>query len=87
MHLLDILSWHLLIRFFPNSFATVPNVKWADVGALDALREELIMSVLMPIHIPGQFEMLGNLRAPPFVLANLNRNASKLQCQPCMASR
>lgn len=41
------------------SFATVPDVTWADIGALDELREELDMSILQPITNPELFESVG----------------------------
>jgi ribosome biogenesis ATPase len=42
-----------------EGFATVPGVTWADVGALEAVREELQLSILAPVHHGAQFEGLG----------------------------
>ncbi len=42
-----------------EGFATVPDVSWADVGALSKIREELTLSVLEPISHPERFEALG----------------------------
>lgn len=35
-----------------EGFTTVPNVSWADVGALEDVREELMNSILRPIRAP-----------------------------------
>eukprot|EP00894_Picocystis_sp_ML_P005245 jgi/Pico_ML_1/55762/g1406.t1 len=55
----------------PNSkeegFATVPDVTWADVGALSEVREELRFSVTEPIQYPEKYEAMG-LRAACGVL-------------------
>ena len=50
-----------------EGFAAVPNVTWADVGALAAVREELAMSVIEPIACPERFQALG-LTVPAGVL-------------------
>lgn len=50
-----------------EGFATVPNVTWKDIGALQNIREELTMSILEPIKSPEKFEMLG-LSLPSGVL-------------------
>lgn len=42
-----------------EGFATVPDVTWADIGALEAVREELTMAILAPIRNPEQFQALG----------------------------
>ena len=42
-----------------EGFATVPDVSWADIGALSNIREELTLSVLEPISHPERFEALG----------------------------
>lgn len=42
-----------------EGFATVPDVSWDDVGALQSTREELALSVLEPITHPEKFEALG----------------------------
>ncbi|XP_072565916.1 LOW QUALITY PROTEIN: nuclear valosin-containing protein-like [Paramormyrops kingsleyae] len=50
-----------------EGFATVPDVTWADVGALQDVREELTMAILAPVRCPAQFKALG-LSAPAGVL-------------------
>uniref|UniRef100_A0A673C2W7 AAA+ ATPase domain-containing protein n=1 Tax=Sphaeramia orbicularis TaxID=375764 RepID=A0A673C2W7_9TELE len=50
-----------------EGFATVPDVTWDDVGALQDIREELTMAILAPVRSPEQFRALG-LSAPSGVL-------------------
>ena len=50
-----------------EGFATVPDVSWKDIGALDAIREELTLSVLEPISNPENFKALG-LQLPAGVM-------------------
>ncbi|XP_075719510.1 nuclear valosin-containing protein-like isoform X2 [Rhinoderma darwinii] len=50
-----------------EGFATVPGVTWADIGALDEIREELTMAIMAPVKNPEQFKALG-LMAPAGVL-------------------
>jgi len=42
-----------------EGFATVPDVTWADVGALHATREELHMAIVQPIKRPELFRSVG----------------------------
>lgn len=42
-----------------EGFATVPDVTWDNIGALNAIRDELTLSVLEPIHHPERFKQLG----------------------------
>lgn len=42
-----------------EGFATVPDVTWADVGALHATREELHMAIVQPIKRPELFTAVG----------------------------
>ena len=42
-----------------EGFATVPDVTWEDIGALQSIREELTISVLEPIRSPEKFQALG----------------------------
>jgi len=42
-----------------EGFATVPDVTWDDIGALDSIREELALSILEPISNPEGFKELG----------------------------
>jgi ribosome biogenesis ATPase len=50
-----------------EGFATVPDVTWADIGALHATREELHMSIVQPIKRPELFTAVG-IEAPCGVL-------------------
>jgi len=50
-----------------EGFATVSDVTWEDIGALQSIREELAMSVLEPIRNPEKFQALG-LSLPAGVL-------------------
>ena len=50
-----------------EGFATVPDVSWKDIGALQSIREELTLSVLEPIRHPEKFRQLG-LSIPTGVL-------------------
>ncbi|KAH0622663.1 hypothetical protein JD844_025160 [Phrynosoma platyrhinos] len=50
-----------------EGFVTVPNVTWADIGALEDIREELTLAILAPIRNPEQFQALG-LTAPAGIL-------------------
>ncbi|XP_072356698.1 nuclear valosin-containing protein-like [Scyliorhinus torazame] len=50
-----------------EGFATVPDVTWADIGALEDVREELSMAILAPIQHPEHFQLLG-LSSPAGVL-------------------
>ncbi|KAF8274789.1 P-loop containing nucleoside triphosphate hydrolase protein [Lactarius quietus] len=50
-----------------EGFATVPDVTWADVGALHATRSELHMAVVQPIRRPELFRAVG-IDAPAGVL-------------------
>jgi len=42
-----------------EGFATVPDVSWDNIGALQTIREELTLSVLEPISHPEKFKQLG----------------------------
>lgn len=42
-----------------EGFATVPEVTWSDVGALQATREELEMTIVEPIKRPELFASVG----------------------------
>ena len=42
-----------------EGFATVPDVTWDKIGALECIREELTLSVLEPITHPEKFKALG----------------------------
>ncbi|TFK22769.1 ribosome biogenesis ATPase RIX7 [Coprinopsis marcescibilis] len=62
---------HALKEVQPSSkregFATVPDVTWADIGALHETREELHMSIVEPIRRPELFSAVG-IEAPCGVL-------------------
>jgi ribosome biogenesis ATPase len=42
-----------------EGFATIPDVSWENIGALQGIREELSLSVLEPITHPEKFTALG----------------------------
>lgn len=42
-----------------EGFATVPDVTWADIGALHTTREELHMAIVQPIRRPELFTSVG----------------------------
>jgi ribosome biogenesis ATPase len=50
-----------------EGFATVPDVSWEAIGALQSIRDELAISVLEPIRNPEKFQALG-LTLPAGVL-------------------
>ena len=50
-----------------EGFATVPNVTFDDIGALDDLREELELAISAPVSDPEMVERLG-MDAPSGVL-------------------
>ncbi|KAI9276269.1 P-loop containing nucleoside triphosphate hydrolase protein [Sporodiniella umbellata] len=54
---------HALKKVQPSSkregFATVPDVTWTDIGALQFVRDELRMAVVEPINHPEFFERVG----------------------------
>jgi ribosome biogenesis ATPase len=50
-----------------EGFATVPDVTWADIGALEFVRDELRMAIVEPIKHPELFNKVG-ITAPAGVL-------------------
>ncbi|KAM6278802.1 nuclear valosin-containing protein-like isoform 2-T2 [Porphyrio hochstetteri] len=50
-----------------EGFVTIPDVTWADIGALEDVREELTMAILAPVRNPEQFKALG-LTTPAGIL-------------------
>ena len=42
-----------------EGFATIPDVSWADIGALYNIREELQMAIVQPIRRPELFKSVG----------------------------
>jgi len=50
-----------------EGFTTVPDVTWADIGALHSTREVLHMAIVQPIKTPELFERVG-VKAPCGVL-------------------
>jgi ribosome biogenesis ATPase len=42
-----------------EGFATIPDVSWADIGALYNIREELQMAIVQPIRRPELFRAVG----------------------------
>ncbi|XP_065832542.1 nuclear valosin-containing protein-like [Oscarella lobularis] len=52
-----------------EGFATVPDVTWADVGALDEIRKELTVAILAPVRHPERFSALGLTSSAGVLLA------------------
>ncbi|THH10049.1 hypothetical protein EW145_g1602 [Phellinidium pouzarii] len=50
-----------------EGFTTVPDMTWADIGALHTIREELHMAIVQPIRRPELFKQVG-ISAPCGVL-------------------
>jgi ribosome biogenesis ATPase len=50
-----------------EGFATIPDVTWADIGALGQVRDELHMAIVQPIRHPELFSVVG-IDAPSGVL-------------------
>lgn len=50
-----------------EGFATIPDVSWADIGALGMVRDELHMAIVQPIRHPELFSVVG-IDAPSGVL-------------------
>ncbi len=42
-----------------EGFATIPDTTWEDIGALESLRKQLHMSVVLPIRSPELFRSVG----------------------------
>ncbi|KAI0809362.1 putative AAA family ATPase/60S ribosome export protein Rix7 [Xylaria sp. FL0064] len=42
-----------------EGFSTIPDTTWAHIGALHDVREELMLSIVEPIHHPEKFKALG----------------------------
>jgi len=61
-----------LKRIVPSAkregFATVPDVTWGDIGALESIREQLSLAILAPIKNPLQFARLGLTRPSGIML-------------------
>ncbi|XP_054758534.2 nuclear valosin-containing protein-like [Lytechinus pictus] len=52
-----------------EGFATIPDVTWDDVGALEGVREELTMAILAPVRNPEAYHALGLTNPPGILLA------------------
>jgi len=52
-----------------EGFATIPDVTWNDIGALENVRDELSLSILGPVRNPDLFKSLGLQRAGGILLA------------------
>lgn len=50
-----------------EGFATIPDTKWEDIGALRRVREELLTAIVEPIRSPEKYERVG-ITAPTGVL-------------------
>ena len=46
-----------------EGFATIPDVSWSDIGALQDIREELAFTIVEPIRNPHMFQQMGLLGA------------------------
>ncbi|KAI1354162.1 putative AAA family ATPase/60S ribosome export protein Rix7 [Xylaria sp. FL0043] len=42
-----------------EGFSTIPDTTWAHIGALHDVRDELMLSIVEPIHHPEKFKALG----------------------------
>ena len=52
-----------------EGFATIPNVRWSEVGALQEVKTELALSVLAPIRYPQHYSSLCITKPPGILLA------------------
>lgn len=52
-----------------EGFATIPDVTWDDVGALENVREELTLAIVAPVRNPEAFKALGLTNPPGILLA------------------
>ncbi|XP_041107385.1 nuclear valosin-containing protein-like [Polyodon spathula] len=68
-----------------EGFATIPDVTWADIGALEEIRQELTMAILAPVRNPDQFKALG-LSAPAGVLLAGPPGCGKTQLAKAVAN-
>uniref|UniRef100_A0A158Q6V8 Nuclear valosin-containing protein-like n=1 Tax=Elaeophora elaphi TaxID=1147741 RepID=A0A158Q6V8_9BILA len=76
----DLLKIHVTIEDFNKAlklvdpsakregFATVPDITWNDIGALESIREELKWSILVPIQQPELFGEFGMESKPQGIL-------------------
>uniref|UniRef100_A0A7I5E7Y6 Nuclear valosin-containing protein-like n=1 Tax=Haemonchus contortus TaxID=6289 RepID=A0A7I5E7Y6_HAECO len=51
-----------------EGFATVPDVSWQDIGALNDIRQELEWNILFPVKRPEDFALLGITAKPQGIL-------------------
>uniref|UniRef100_A0A915Q1G8 AAA+ ATPase domain-containing protein n=1 Tax=Setaria digitata TaxID=48799 RepID=A0A915Q1G8_9BILA len=77
---IDLLEMHITIDDFSKAltlvdpsakregFATVPDIKWDDIGALESIREELKWNILVPIQHPELFGEFGIESKPQGIL-------------------
>ena len=52
-----------------EGFATIPNVRWSEVGALQEVKTELALSILAPIRYPQHYSALCITKPPGILLA------------------
>ncbi|XP_078314412.1 nuclear valosin-containing protein-like isoform X2 [Crassostrea virginica] len=52
-----------------EGFATIPDVTWDDIGALQEVREDLQLAILAPVRYADQFQSLGINRAQGVLLS------------------
>ena len=63
-----------------HSFATVPDVTWDDIGALEELHEELQFNVLQPILDPEMYRSIGLSRPAGIATTARLLVGTQLQC-------
>ena len=60
---------HIVPTTKREGFATIPDVTWDDIGALENIRDELSIAILGPVRNPDLFKSLGLQRAGGILLA------------------
>lgn len=65
-----------------EGFTAIPNVKWADVGGLDYLREEFDRYIVRRIKFPEEYEvviMYDSISTCLFLFCQRKHNALEVQ--------